>query len=104
MTLTEMSERRIPWLRNQVRDWSFNHSAHRTQEMPNESKPPPDPTPIVGSATDITPLTHASPKPTHERTAAEEAGAIDWEAIAASPAFKDLLRAKARFIIPAMCF
>jgi uncharacterized membrane protein (DUF485 family) len=72
--------------------------------MPNESKPPPDPTPIVGSATDITPLTHASPKPTHERTAAEEAGAIDWEAIAASPAFKDLLRAKARFIIPAMCF
>jgi len=72
--------------------------------MPNDSKPLPDPTPIVGSATDITPLTHASPKPAHERTAAEEAGQTNWEAIAASAAFKKLLKAKARFVIPAMCF
>ena len=72
--------------------------------MPNDSNPSPDPTPIVGSATDITPLTHAGPKPAHERTATEEAGQTNWEAIAASPAFKELLKAKARFIIPAMCF
>ena len=72
-------------------------------EMPDDSKPPPDPTPIVGSATDITPVTHADPKPAHERTAAEEAGQTNWEAIAASAAFKELLKAKSRFIIPAMC-
>ncbi len=72
--------------------------------MPNESNLPPDPTPIVGSATDITPVTHSGPKPAHELTAAEEAGSTNWEAIAASPAFKELLKAKARFIVPAMCF
>ena len=71
--------------------------------MPSDDpKLPPDPTPIVGAATDISPLTHAGPKPAHERTAAEEAGAINWEAIAASARFKELLRAKRRFIIPAM--
>lgn len=69
---------------------------------PDDSKPPLDPTPIVGSATDISPLTHAGPKPAHERTAAEEAGTIDWEGIAASARFKELLRAKRRFIIPSM--
>src|SRR5690349_6640111 len=72
--------------------------------MPNESNLPPDPTPIVGSATDITPVTHSGPKPAHELTAAEEAGSTNWEAIAASPAFKEILKAKARFIVPAMCF
>ena len=73
--------------------------------MPSdEPRLPPDPTPIVGSATDISPLTHAGPKPAHERTAAEEAGAIDWAGIAASAGFKELLRAKRRFIIPAMIF
>jgi uncharacterized membrane protein (DUF485 family) len=72
--------------------------------MPNESNLPPDPTPIVGAATDITPLTHSGPKPAHELTAAEEAGSTNWSAIASSPAFKELLRAKARFIVPAMCF
>jgi uncharacterized membrane protein (DUF485 family) len=71
--------------------------------MPSD-KPssPSDPTPIVGAATDISPLTHSGPKPAHERTAAEEAGAVDWHAIAASARFKELLRAKRRFIIPAM--
>jgi len=72
--------------------------------MPNEFNLPPDPTPIVGSATDITPLTHTGPKPAHELTAAKEAGSTNWEAIASSPAFKELLKAKARFIVPAMCF
>ena len=49
-------------------------------------------------------LTHAGPKPAHERTAEEEAGAINWESIAASERFQELLRAKRRFIIPAMIF
>ena len=69
---------------------------------PDDPKPPLDPTPIIGAATDIAPLTHSGPKPAHERTAAEEAGVTDWEAIAASARFKELLRAKRRFIIPAM--
>ena len=68
----------------------------------DESKLPPDPTPILGAPTDISPLTHATPKPPHERTATEEAGAIPWETIAASPRFRELLRAKKRFIVPAM--
>jgi uncharacterized membrane protein (DUF485 family) len=69
---------------------------------PEDSKIPPDPTPIVGAATDISPLTHLGPKTPHERTADEEAGAVNWEAIAASARFQELLRAKRRFIIPAM--
>ncbi|MEO8438799.1 MAG: DUF485 domain-containing protein [Spartobacteria bacterium] len=69
---------------------------------PEEPHLPPDPTPIVGSAPDISSLTHRGPKPSHERTAAEEAGDVDWAGLAASERFKDLLRAKRRFIIPAM--
>jgi uncharacterized membrane protein (DUF485 family) len=69
---------------------------------PDAPKSPPDPTPIVAAATDISPLTHTGPKAPHERTADEEAGAVNWEAIAASSRFKKLLHAKRRFIIPAM--
>ena len=69
--------------------------------MPPEERPP-DPTPIVGAATDVSPLTHRGPKPPHERSAAEEAGAIDWAKIAGSQQFRALLKAKARFVIPAM--
>ena len=65
---------------------------------------PDDPTPIVGAPTDIAPLSHGQPKPPHERTADEEAGAINWEALAASEQFRHLLRAKRRFIVPAMIF
>jgi len=72
--------------------------------QPNDPKVPPDPAPIIGAATDITPLTHKGSKPAYERTAAEEAGAVNWEAIAAGAPFKELLRAKRRFIIPAMLF
>jgi uncharacterized membrane protein (DUF485 family) len=57
---------------------------------------------MIGAATDISPLTHRGPKPDHERTAADEAGTVNWEAIAMSASFKQLLRAKRRFIIPAM--
>lgn len=34
----------------------------------------------------------------------EESGAADWQKIAASPEFKQLLRAKRRFIVPATVF
>ena len=67
-------------------------------------EPPQDPTPIVGAATDVTPLTRSGPKPAHERTAAEDIDVADWNEIAASEPFKELLRAKRRFIIPATVF
>ena len=65
---------------------------------------PADPTPIVAAPTDVAPLTHAAPKPAHERTADEEADVVDWEKLAASERFRNLLKAKRRFIIPAMIF
>ena len=49
-------------------------------------------------------LTHAAPKPSHELTADEEARGVDWQAIASNERFRSLLRAKRRFIIPAMIF
>jgi uncharacterized membrane protein (DUF485 family) len=69
---------------------------------PDNRKPQDDPTPIIGSATDMARLGHAPPKPPHERTADEERGVINWEAIAASPGFRKLLKAKRRFVVPAM--
>jgi uncharacterized membrane protein (DUF485 family) len=65
---------------------------------------PEDPTPIVAAPTDIAPLTHRGPKPPHEQTADEEGGVIDWEKLAGSERFRNLLKAKKRFIIPAMIF
>jgi uncharacterized membrane protein (DUF485 family) len=65
---------------------------------------PDDLTPVVGAPTDIARLSHGQPKPTHERTAEEEAGVINWQALAASDKFRRLLRAKRRFIVPAMVF
>jgi uncharacterized membrane protein (DUF485 family) len=70
----------------------------------DDGKTPDDPTPIVAAPTDVAPLTHMQPKPPHERTADEEAGGVDWEKLAASERFRSLLRAKKRFIIPAMIF
>ena len=65
---------------------------------------PPDPTPLIAAPTDVSPLTHGAPKARHERTADEEAGVIDWGKLAASERFRDLLKAKRRFIVPAMIF
>jgi uncharacterized membrane protein (DUF485 family) len=65
---------------------------------------PQDPTPIVAAPTDVAPLTHQAPKPAHERTADEEMDVVDWERLAGSQKFRELLRAKRRFIIPAMIF
>ena len=70
----------------------------------DDSNRPEDPTPLVAAPTDIAPLTHRGPKPPHERTADEEGGVIDWEKLAASDRFRKLLKAKKRFIIPAMIF
>lgn len=61
-----------------------------------------DPTPIVGSATDIARV--GGLKPPHERTADEEPDIVDWERLAASERFRNLLKAKRRFIVPAMIF
>lgn len=73
--------------------------------MPSDdSQPPIDPTPISGSPTDVSRVSRTEPKPPHERTADEDRAMADWTKIAASPAFKDLLRAKRRFIIPATIF
>ena len=71
---------------------------------PDDRDLPQDATPIVGAQTDIAPLGRAGAKPPHERTADEEAGLVDWRAIAESNEFKELLRAKRRFIIPATIF
>jgi len=65
---------------------------------------PPDPTPIIAAPTDVAPLTHVGLKPPHERTADEEAGAVEWERLAASERFRELLKAKRRFILPATIF
>jgi uncharacterized membrane protein (DUF485 family) len=70
----------------------------------DDRKTPRDPTPIVAAPTDVAPLTHQGPKPPHERTADEEMDVIDWEGLAASERFRNLLKAKRRFVIPAMIF
>jgi uncharacterized membrane protein (DUF485 family) len=70
----------------------------------DERKIPDDPTPIIAAPTDVAPLSHQAPKPRHERTADEEAGVIDWEKLAGTERFRNLLKAKRRFIVPAMIF
>jgi uncharacterized membrane protein (DUF485 family) len=72
--------------------------------MPGGPNIPDDPTPLVGAATDVARLSHQAPKPPHERTAEEERGVVNWEALAASEKFHRLLRAKRKFIVPAMIF
>ena len=68
----------------------------------DDLKIPQDPTPFVGAETDVAPL--GGPKPPHERTADEEPNVVDWERLAASERFKNLLKAKRRFIVPATIF
>jgi uncharacterized membrane protein (DUF485 family) len=72
--------------------------------MPGGPNVPDDPTPLVGAATDVARLSHAAPKPPHERTADEEPDVVNWQALAASDKFRLLLRAKRKFIVPAMIF
>lgn len=63
-----------------------------------------DPTPIIGAATDVSPLGRDRAKPAHELTADEDVDMVDWSRVAASARFQALVRAKLRFIIPASVF
>jgi uncharacterized membrane protein (DUF485 family) len=62
---------------------------------------PQDYTPIVGSQTDIAPL--GSQQPPHERTA-QQTHDESCDRIAAMPEFKELIRRKTKFIVPACIF
>ena len=63
-----------------------------------------DPTPLTGSATDVAPLGRSKAKPSHELTADEDRDVVDWQRLAATAEFKQLLKAKARFVVPATIF
>jgi uncharacterized membrane protein (DUF485 family) len=63
-----------------------------------------DPTPLSGSATDVAPLGRSRSKPSHELTADEDRDVVDWQRLAATAEFKSLLKAKARFVVPATIF
>jgi uncharacterized membrane protein (DUF485 family) len=63
-----------------------------------------DPTPVVGAATDVSPLGRDTVKPEHERTADEDVDVVDWNGVAASARFKTLVKAKLKFIVPATIF
>jgi uncharacterized membrane protein (DUF485 family) len=65
---------------------------------------PDDPTPVVGAATDVSPLGREGEKPQHERTADEDVDVVNWNRISASDEFKGLVRAKLKFIVPATVF
>ncbi len=61
-----------------------------------------DLTPEVGAATDVAPLGRAETKPPHELTAAEDSQPVDWSRVTQMPEFRTMVRAKLRFIIPAV--
>jgi uncharacterized membrane protein (DUF485 family) len=63
-----------------------------------------DLTPEVGAATDVAPLGRADAKPAHELTAAEDSQTVDWSRVTQLPEFRAMVRAKLRFIIPAVIF
>ena len=63
-----------------------------------------DPTPVVGAATDVSPLGREGAKPVHEWTADEDTDVVNWNRIAASEEFKGLVKAKLKFIVPATVF
>ena len=57
-----------------------------------------DLTPLTGAATDVAPLGRRGEKPAHELTADEDVDVVDWEAVAVSIQFSQLVAAKRRFI------
>jgi uncharacterized membrane protein (DUF485 family) len=63
-----------------------------------------DLTPDVGAATDVAPLGRAETKPAHELTAAEDNDPVDWSRVTQMPEFRAMVKAKLRFIIPAVVF
>lgn len=58
----------------------------------------------VSSEPDVTRLGRSGSKPAHERTADEDIDIVDWERIASTGDFASLVRARARFLIPATIF
>ena len=70
----------------------------------NEESVPGDLTPIVGAATDVAPIGQLGMKPPHELTAGEDSDPVDWRRITETAEFKNLLKAKRRFILPATLF
>ena len=62
-----------------------------------------DLTPEVGAATDVAPL-GLEKKPPHEMTAAEDPDPVDWGRVTQMPEFRSMVKAKLRFIIPAVLF
>jgi len=63
-----------------------------------------DLTPHTGAATDVAPLGRSAAKPPHEQTAEEDRDVADWAKLAATAEFKALLKAKAKFVVPATVF
>jgi uncharacterized membrane protein (DUF485 family) len=63
-----------------------------------------DLTPEVGAATDVAPLGRSESKPAHELTAAEDSDPVDWSRVTQMPEFRSMVKAKLRFIIPAVVF
>lgn len=63
-----------------------------------------DTTSVVGAETDVSPLGRASAKPAHELTADEDTDVVNWNRIAASGEFKELIKTKLKFIVPATVF
>ena len=65
---------------------------------------PGDPAPSAGSPKDAPPLGLVKPIPPHEPTLEEFARSVDWDRVQATPEFRELIKAKARFIVPACIF
>src|SRR5260370_6104560 len=63
-----------------------------------------DLTPEGGAATDVAPLGRAETKPGQELTGAEDSNRVDWSRVTQLPEFRAMVRAKLRFIIPAVIF
>src|SRR3984893_13260520 len=62
-----------------------------------------DLTPEVGAATDVAPV-GVKTKPAHELTAAEDSDPVYWSRVTQTPEFRSMVKAKLRFIIPAVIF
>ena len=62
-----------------------------------------DLTPEVGAATDVAPVGLRT-KPPHELKAAEDSQLVDWSRVTQMPEFSSMVKAKLRFIIPAVVF
>jgi len=71
---------------------------------PNRNRGDRDLTPAVGAETDVARLGHSGPPPPHEQTADEDKDVVNWDQIAATADFKELIRDKAKFIVPASIF